>query len=182
MAERIFVGVAEPGGAFTAEYRQWGDGPVQMVPQLQQLREQEYRGDTAAMAAAIYGQQRQGGEPLERGHILDPADPNMVLLYLIHVPADAVEVYTLSPVAGHRGVYRWRLYSRHRLIAGPDELFAMDGVTIRCTRCHSAGEVDFVTSASATVPGGEDTTIRCRSCGAAQITDPAFAVCHRPAG
>jgi hypothetical protein len=176
MGERIFVGVAEPGGAFTAEYRQWGDGPVQMLPELRQLRQQVHGGDTAAMAAAIYHQQHQGGEPLEHGHILEPADPYMVLLYLIHVPADAVEVHTLSPAAGRRGMFRWKLYSRHRLTAGPDELFALDGTTIRCTRCNAADDVEFATSPSATGPGGEDAIIRCRNCESSEITDPSFTV------
>ncbi|WP_158647590.1 hypothetical protein [Actinoplanes sp. ATCC 53533] len=179
MGERILIGVAEPGGAYTAYYRQWGDHPVRFVPELRRQRRDENAGDTQAMAAAIYHLADISDEPLEHSHVNEAAQWDMVWLYLIHVDADAVEAYAARPIDRQGMFCRWELYSRHRLTAGDDDLFALDGTTVRCTNCGAVDDVDFTTTVSATA-AGQDTTISCRRCGATETTDPAFTVHRQP--
>ncbi|GGK36650.1 hypothetical protein GCM10010124_31610 [Pilimelia terevasa] len=175
MGERIMIGVAEPGGAFTAEYRQWGEGPEKTVPQLRRQLQEQFGGD----AAAMYRREENSEWPLERGNIRASADPNYVFLYLIHVPATAVEVYTPNPLDRRGTTFEWILHSRYRLTASDDDMFALDGETVRCTNCDSV-EVDFVTTSPSTTGLGEDTAIRCRNCAATETTTSAFTIGRRP--
>lgn len=183
MGERILIGVAESDGAYTAYYRQWGDHPVRFIPELRQQRHDEYAGDTSAMAAAIYRLEHISEEPLEHGHVSEPAETDLRWLYLIHVDADAVEAYAALPNDRHWTSCRWQLYSRHRLTASDDDLFTFDGTTVRCTNCGAVDDVDFTTTTTTTVLAsgpGQDTTIGCRRCGASETTDPAFTVHRQP--
>ena len=170
MGCRTHLGVAGPEGTYTAEYLQWGAHPVRLVPVLRRSWRTQYAGDTAAMAAAMLAS-GSADDPLWHGDLHEPTD-DLEWLYLVHPEHDALAVYTATMDS------RWRLYSRHPLATGDDDLFRYDGDTITCTGYTAVDQVEFTADP---LPGYSGCTrILCIECNSIEITDAGFAVTRTP--
>lgn len=163
MGSRVFIGVAEPDGAYTAYYLHWGEEhPVYMVPRLRSQWREQYGRDTAAMASDVRTA-RPDNESFG-GHLTGAAETDILGLYLINEPAAVIDAY----VPARDGT--WELYSRHPLDAALSR-FELDGKNVRCGACRGIDTADFTTTASPN--GGLDAVTRCETCDFTEITDPA---------
>jgi hypothetical protein len=167
MENRILIGVAEPGGAYTAYRQHEGDHPVRIIAWLRAQWQQVHGADTTAMAAAIRTPSAYG-RSVAAGQLTEIVDADLDWLFLLHEQAAVVEVHIATAAD------RWRPYSRHRLATSGDDLFLLDGHGITCTRCRTVDGVEFTTNGPPGTPDRIDTIIRCGHCGATETTDPAF--------
>ncbi|GAA4595825.1 hypothetical protein BJY16_001805 [Actinoplanes octamycinicus] len=173
MGSRHYVGVLGPHGTYRALYRQWGNHPVIEIPLLRadwQDHDRDMAGLLAVYDLTVDG--RADSPEIYHGHLDEPTD-DMEGLYLIDLDHAGIGFYVPDRARN------WRLYSRH-LLDGSDDLFTLDGSTIRCTTCAAVDEVRFSTAHTAT-GSGLDAVVTCTHCGCAETTTPAFTR-HRTTG
>ena len=170
MGSRIHLGVAGPVDTYTAKYLQWGQHPRLYIPLLRDIWQIPLSRDTAAMATALLAH-GTAHEPLRRGD-LSESTGDLHWLYLLHPVREAVEVHAATSTR------RWRLFSRHLLQTGDNDLFRFDGQQIVCTGCASVNKAEFTTDP----PAGRDalTSIRCLTCGRAEVSSREFRTTRSP--